>query len=87
MKPSEKNELISYLSETARIINNISISAQSRNKTTRIKAIISMLGIIKARVESTLGYARYADYDGLPVDLQKSIYDPIIVWLGEELIK
>jgi hypothetical protein len=87
MKPSDKTELISYLSDTVRIINNILISAQSRNKTVRIKAIISMLGIIKARVESTLGYARYADYGGLPVDLQKSIYDPIIVWLGEELIK
>lgn len=87
MKPSEKEEVISYLGETILLLARIKTLALDRNKTSRIKAIISMLSIIEARIGATLNYAKYGGYDGLPVSLQKQLYDPIVIWLTEELSK
>ena len=87
MKPSQKTELISYFAETLKAIKGIKVLVDSRNKTAKIKAVKSMLSIVEARLTHAHNYVQAGGETEFDVFFHKELYDPIIVWLGEELLK
>jgi len=81
----EPDELISYLRSVVTAVKGLQNLAVHRNKTTKIKAVVSMLTLIEARADATLKYARTGSYSDISVFIQKEIYDPIIEWLAKEI--
>jgi hypothetical protein len=87
MKASSQQELCTYLSESISAIQGIKNLAMARNKTTKVKAILSMLSIVENRMDAGLKYAKAGGLSGLDVTMQQQMYNPIVEWLVDELSK
>ena len=85
MKPSNQEEIILYFTETLSALKRIKDIASSKNKTVKIKAIISMLSLMEARVDAGLKYSRAGGKTEFDVTLQQQMYNPIIEWLAGEI--
>jgi len=86
MKPSKQDELIAYLTESLTTLNAIKSVVEDRNKTTRIRALKSMITIIHARLDASLKYAKAGGYTEFPLSLQQELYNPLIEYLAEEAV-
>jgi len=86
---NQSSELITYLGTTVERMGNLSSEAKLRNKTKKVKAILSILSIVEGRMLATLQYAKAGGYSSntSSVVIQQHLYDPIIDWLGTELRK
>jgi hypothetical protein len=84
--PNQK-DIIVYLTETLEAIKKLKSILGTRNKTTKFKAIASMLTIIEARMSAGLNYAKAGGISGLDSTLQEQMYTPIIQWLMDEMVK
>lgn len=84
MKPSNKEEVVAYLTETLAALRQIKSIASNKNKTLRIKAVTSMLTILEARIDAGCKYAK-AGGEIMPLTMQQDLYNPIIEWLAGEL--
>lgn len=87
MKASAQTEIISYLQESLQALKRIKEIASTRNKTTKFKAIMSMLSLIEARMDASLKYAKAGGHLEFDVFFQQNLYNPIIEWLAEEIAK
>lgn len=87
MKASSQQELILFFTETLDAIKKIKGLVAGRNKTTRFKAIMSMLSLIEARLDSALKYSKAGGSSEFDVIMQQQMYNPIIEWLAEEIVK
>lgn len=87
MKASTQTEIISYLQESLHALKKIKEIASTRNKTTKFKAIMSMLSLIEARMDASLKYAKSGGHLEFDVIFQQQLYNPIIEWLAEEIAK
>lgn len=85
MKISPKEEVVDYLTETLGLFKKLRDAASRKNKTTKIKGILSILQLVEARIDSSVKYIKSGGYDLFPLTMQKSIYDPIIEYLIGEL--
>jgi hypothetical protein len=86
MKPPVKaEETIQYLTAALSAMKQIKEVAMSRNKTTKFKAIVSLLTIIEARMDASLKYARAGGHSEFDASLQAQMYNPIIEWLAGEI--
>lgn len=85
IKPSVKEELLDYLTETISLLKKVEALAQSKNKTVKIKGILSTIQIVMARLSSSHSYIKSGGYEMFPITMQKSLYDPIIEWLIGEV--
>lgn len=85
IKPSIKEELIDYLTETISLFKKIEGLAQAKNKTVKIKGILGVIQIVVARLSSSLSYVKSGGYEMFPVIMQKSLYNPIIEWIIGEV--
>lgn len=86
---NQSSELITYLGTAVERMGNLSSEAKLRNKTKKVKAILSILSIVEGRMLATLQYAKAGGYSSntSSVVIQQHLYDPIIDWLGTELRK
>lgn len=84
MKLHDQTELITYLGEVVQCVKALQELLTKRNKTKRIKAIVSMLKIVEGRASSSLLYAKNGGYSELPLTMQQQMYTPIIDWLSSE---
>ena len=87
MKPSSQAELSLYFQETLSALKVIKGLASSRNKTLKFRAITSMLALIEARVDSAAKYCKAGGSSEFDVTFQQQMYNPIIEWLAEEIVK
>lgn len=85
MKPSNKDELLSYLGESLAAIRQIKDITNRRNKTVKIRAILSMLTIIEARMDASYKFIKAGGHDNFPLSMQQDMYNPIVEWLAKEL--
>lgn len=85
IKASSKQEVIDYLTETLSVFKQIDSLLVLRNKTTKIKAIASIILLLRARIEASIAYIKNGGYELFPITMQKSIYDPIVEYLVGEL--
>lgn len=85
MKKLDQTELISYLTEVVNATKSLQELVGRRNKTTRIKAISSMLTMVHARADSTLKYVKAGGYSEFPLAFQQGLYNPVIEWLAGEV--
>lgn len=85
VKPSEKNEVLSYLNETLSAIRQIKDVLAGKNKTLKTKAIMSMLTIIEARLDASHKFHKAGGLDTFPLTLQQDLYNPILEWLAKEI--
>lgn len=85
MKPSSQEEIVLYFTETLSALKNIKSIAQSKNKTLKIKAIISMLSLTEARIEAGLKYSKAGGKIEFDATFQQQMYNPIIEWLAGEI--
>jgi hypothetical protein len=86
VKVSSKIEVVDYLTETLSHFKKIRDIANQRNKTNKIKGILSIILVVEARLDSSLKYIKSGgEYDSFPVIMQKSLYDPIIEFFINEL--
>ena len=86
MKPSSQPELILYFTETLSALRIIKATAGTRNKTTKIKAITSMLTLIEARLDAAFKYTKAGGQTEFDVTFQQQMYNPIIEWLAGEIV-
>lgn len=87
MKPSTQEEILSYLTETLSAVRAIKNMAQTRNKTLRIKAVLSLLQIVEARIDASAKYAKAGGHTEFPISMQKDLYNPVIEYLADEVGK
>lgn len=87
MKPSKQEEILLYLVETLAAVRAIKNMALTRNKTTRIKAVLSMLQIVEARLDASAKYAKAGGHTEFAISMQKDLYNPIIEYLADEVGK
>jgi len=89
MKPklSEKNEVITYLEETLKTFNIIRSHLQGRNKTIRMKALMSISTIVGARLDATVKYLKAGGETNLDITMTQGLYNPIIEYLTDEAAK
>jgi len=78
-------ELIHYLRDSLISVNKLVETASLRNKTKKFKAINSLLGLVRDKINATLKYARAGGYEELSVVTQQHLYTPIFEWLESEL--
>lgn len=84
VKLQNKEELVSYFDDVIKVLSAIKNLIQSRNKTTRMKALASITTLTEARVKASRDFARAGGYEEFNLTIQKSIYDPICEFLIEE---
>jgi len=87
MKSSIQSEVRSYLQESLSAIKKIQEICGTRNKTTKFKAIMSLLTLIEARMISSLNYAKSGGNLEFDAFFHQQLYNPIIEWLAEEIAK
>jgi hypothetical protein len=87
MKASTQQDLTLFFTETLDAIKKIKALVSGRNKTTKFKAIMSMLSLIEARLDSALKYCKAGGKSEFDVTMQQDMYIPIIQWLSEEITK
>ena len=87
MKASNQTELRSYLQESLAAIKKIQEICGTRNKTTKFKAIMSLLSLIEARMTSSLNYVKAGGNLEFDMFFHQQLYNPIIEWLAEEIAK
>jgi hypothetical protein len=85
MKPSNQDEIILYFTETLSALKRIKDIASSKNKTVKIRAIISMLSLTEARIDAGLKYAKAGGKVEFDSTFQQQMYNPIIEWLAGEI--
>ena len=86
---NEHSELITYLGYAIEKLRGLTSEAYLRNKTKKVKAILSILTVVEGRILATLQYAKAGGFSSntSSVVIQKHLYDPMIDWLGTELRK
>jgi hypothetical protein len=84
MKP-EQAELTQYLADVLKQLTVMEATASKRNKTKKFKAIVSLLIIVKGRVNATYQYVKAGGHEDFSVIIQRHMYDPIIQWLEGEI--
>lgn len=84
---ASQEELVSYFQDVLSTINVISLNLEKRNKTLRLKAIANLLVITKARVSASLSYARAGGYEEYILRAQQDLYNPILEYLADEVVK
>lgn len=87
MKPSVQTEVRAYLQESLSALKKIQEICATRNKTTKFKAIMSLLTLIEARMTSSLNYSKAGGNLEFDVFFHQQLYNPIIEWLAEEIAK
>lgn len=85
MEDLKNKELLTYLTGALRAARDLQFLLQSKNKTKKTKAIISMLKILEMRIDAVERYARSGGYSQLTVEMQSDIYTPILEWLASEI--
>lgn len=86
MTTPKEPEVISYLSEVVKALKGLQDLGGRRNKTAKMKAIISLLKISEDRASATLHYARAGGHKELDVFIQQHIYSPIIEYLADQVV-
>ncbi len=87
MKPSAQTEVRAYLQESLAALKKIQEICGTRNKTTKFKAIMSLLTLIEARMNASLNYAKAGGDLEFDTFFHQQLYNPIIEWLAEEIAK
>jgi hypothetical protein len=87
MKKLDQTELLKFLETVVSNCKEIRNIALNRNKTTRIRAILSIATIIEARADATLKYGKSGGYSELPLSIQQDMYIPILEYLTDEVSK
>jgi hypothetical protein len=87
MKKLDQTELLKFLEVVVSNFREIKNIAQNRNKTTRIKAIMSIATIVEARADAALKYGKSGGYSELPLSIQQDMYIPILEYLTDEVSK
>ena len=85
VKIPNQQELLAYLQEALTSIRQIKDIGSRKNKTLKIRAVLSMLTIIEARIEASHKFVKAGGIDSFPLSFQQDMYNPIIEWLAKEL--
>lgn len=87
MKPNTSEDLLSYLTSTLSALKTIKNVVATRNKTTKFKAIASILSLVEARLEAGQKYVKAGGIIEFDVFFHQNLYNPIIEWLADEIAK
>lgn len=87
VKASTSLDLQKFYEETIAHFKATKRIAETRNKTTKIKAIISTIAILEARLDAGLKYTKAGGKTEFDVIFQQQMYNPIVEWLIDEVSK
>lgn len=84
---AETKDLFKYLEETISCLKQIQNTLANRNKTKKMKALISICKVYQDRANATYHYAKAGGYSEFNSFVVEEIFTPVLEYIAEEAIK